>query len=415
MLRSYLKLAWKVLLRRKFFTFASLFGVAFTLLVLTVAAALLDHVFAPHAPETRMSRTLGLYGLAETGPQSTRTNFAGWPFIKKYMQDLPGAEKVAILQLQHEVDSYPDIQHGQKVSSYLKRTDGAFWQVLDFEFVEGQPYTEDDERQARRVAVINETTRQRFFGDTQAVGRNIEVDGQRFRVVGVVKDVPFLRVVPFADVWVPISTVRSDGYKREYVADFFALVLADPARLDDVRREFAARIAAARPPDAHTFTRFYGGLETLFEFASRMLFSPRFEEAHTGTLRGVLAGLALLFMLLPAINLVNLNLSRILERSGEIGVRKAFGASSWTLVGQFVVESLVLALLGGALGFVLSGIVLALLNRSGVIPYAQLTLNLRVFLWGVAFSAVFGLLSGVYPAWRMSRLHPVEALRGRTQ
>ena len=412
MLESYLKLAWKVLLRRKFFTFASLFGVAFTLLVLTVTTALLDHVFAPHPPETRMGRTLGLYGLAMTGPESTRTNFAGWPFVKRYMRDLPGAEKVALLQLQHEVDSYPG---GQKLTSYLKRTDGAFWQVLDFEFVEGQPYTEDDERQARRVAVINETTRRRFFGDGPAVGRPVEVDGQRFRVVGVVKDVPFLRVVPFADVWVPIGTARSDGYKREYVGDFFALVLAEPGRMDELRREFAARVAAARPPDGHEFTRFHGGLETLFEFVSRLLFAPRFEAAHPGALRGLLAGLAVLFMLLPAINLVNLNLSRILERSGEIGVRKAFGASSTTLVGQFVVESLVLSLLGGALGFALSGVVLGALNASGVIPYAELTLNLRIFFWGVAFSAAFGLLSGAYPAWRMSRLHPVEALRGRTQ
>jgi putative ABC transport system permease protein len=412
MLESYLKLAWKVLLRRKFFTFASLFGVAFTLLVLTVTTALLDHVFAPHPPETRMGRTLGLYGLAMTGPESTRTNFAGWPFVKRYMRDLPGAEKVALLQLQHEVDSYPG---GQKLTSYLKRTDGAFWQVLDFEFVEGQPYTEDDERQARRVAVINETTRRRFFGDGPAVGRPVEVDGQRFRVVGVVKDVPFLRVVPFADVWVPIGTARSDGYKREYVGDFFALVLAEPGRMEELRREFAARVAAARPPDGHDFTRFHGGLETLFEFVSRLLFAPRFEAAHPGALRGLLAGLAVLFMLLPAINLVNLNLSRILERSGEIGVRKAFGASSTTLVGQFVVESLVLSLLGGALGFALSGVVLGALNASGVIPYAELTLNLRIFFWGVAFSAAFGLLSGAYPAWRMSRLHPVEALRGRTQ
>ena len=412
MLRNYLIVAWKVLLRRKFFTFASLFGVAFTLLVLTVGAALLDNVFAPHAPETRMSRTLGLYGLAMTGPQSTRTNFAGWPFVKKYMQDLPGAEKVAMLQLQHEVDSYP---HGQKISSYLKRTDGAFWQVLDFEFLEGQPYTEDDERQARRVAVINETTRRRFFGEERALGRTIEVDGQRFQVVGVVADVPFLRVVPFADVWVPISTARSDSYKSEYVGSFFALVLADPARMDDLRSEFASRVAAARPPDTHDFTAFHGGLETFFEFASRFIFSSRFEEAHPGALRGLLAGLALLFMLLPAINLINLNLSRILERSGEIGVRKAFGASRATLVGQFVVESLVLSLLGGALGFLLAPLVLALLNASGAIPYAQLTLNLRVLLWGVAFSAAFGLLSGAYPAWRMSRLHPVEALRGRTQ
>ena len=412
MLRSYLKLAWKVLLRRKFFTFASLFGVAFTLLVLTVAAALLDDVFAPHPPETRMSRTLGLYGLAMIGPESIRTSFAGWPFIQRYVKTLPGAEKVAVFQLQHQVAGYSG---GRKMTRYLKRTDGAFWQVLDYEFLEGQPFTEDDERQARPVAVINERTRSWFFGDGDAVGRTIEVDGQRFRVVGVVRDVPFLRVVPFADVWVPISTARSDAYKTQYTGDFVALVLADPARLEDLRREFAARVAAAQPPDARTFTRFQGGLETFFEFASRLIFSPQFQEAHPDRLRGLLAGLAIVFMLLPAINLVNLNLSRILERTGEIGVRKAFGASSRALVGQFVVENLVLSLLGGAVGFLLSSIVLRALNATEAIPYAQLSLNPRVFLWGLAFSVTFGLLSGVYPAWRMSRLDPVEALRGRTQ
>lgn len=412
MLKSYLKLAWKVLLRRKFFTFASLFGVAFTLLVLTVAAAMLDHVFAPHPPETRMGRTLGIYGLAMTGPEATRSGWVGWAFLDEHLRDLPGAERVAFLQVQREVDSYLG---AQKVSSYLKRTNGAFWQVLDFEFLEGQPFTEDDERQSRPVAVINETTRRRFFGDEPAVGKTLEVDRQRFRVVGVVRDVPFLRFIPFADVWVPISTLRSDAYKHEYVADFMVLVLADPSRHDALRAEVASRIAAARPPDPKTFVSYNGGLETLFEFVSRMMFSPRLESAKPGVLAGILAALALLFMSLPAINLVNLNLSRILERSGEIGVRKAFGASSSTLIGQFVVESLVLAGLGGAVGFVLSALVLSALNAAAVIPYAQLTLNPRVFLWGVLFTAVFGLLSGVYPAWRMSRLHPVEALRGRSQ
>ena len=61
--------------------------------------AIIDHVFAPHSPESRMDRTLGLYGLAMTGPESTRTNFAGWPFVKKYMQDLPGAEQYSIEQI----------------------------------------------------------------------------------------------------------------------------------------------------------------------------------------------------------------------------------------------------------------------------------------------------------------------------
>jgi putative ABC transport system permease protein len=122
----------------------------------------------------------------------------------------------------------------------------------------------------------------------------------------------------------------------------------------------------------------------------------------------------LLFMLLPTLNLVNINLSRILDRASEIGVRKAFGASSRTLVGQFVVEYLVLTLLGALLGLLLAVPVLAALNESGLLPYARLGLNFRVFLYGLALAVFFGVLSGVYPAWRMSKLHPVQALRGRS-
>jgi putative ABC transport system permease protein len=118
-------------------------------------------------------------------------------------------------------------------------------------------------------------------------------------------------------------------------------------------------------------------------------------------------------MLLPSLNLINLSLSRILERSSEIGVRKAFGASSWTLVGQFLVENAVLTLVGGALGYVLSVVALRVVTDSGWIPYADLQLSLRVFFVALGMSLVFALLSGVYPAWRMSRLHPVEALHGR--
>ena len=60
----------------------------------------------------------------------------------------------------------------------------------------------------------------------------------------------------------------------------------------------------------------------------------------------------------------------------------------------------------------LAGFVLNAINQSGLIPYAELTLNTRIFVWGIALAVVFGLLSGVYPAWRMSRVHPVVALKG---
>ena len=127
---------------------------------------------------------------------------------------------------------------------------------------------------------------------------------------------------------------------------------------------------------------------------------------------GVVSLLVFLFMLMPTINLVNINVSRIMERSSEIGVRKAFGASSGTLIGQFLVENIFLTLIGGLIGFLLSALVLEMIADSGLIPYAQLGLNIRVFGIGLGLSLIFGFISGVYPAYKMSKLQAVQALKG---
>jgi putative ABC transport system permease protein len=104
--------------------------------------------------------------------------------------------------------------------------------------------------------------------------------------------------------------------------------------------------------------------------------------------------------------------SRTLERSAEIGVRKAFGATAGTLVTQFLLENIFLTLLGGVLGLGLAAGVLHLLNGSHFLAYSAFALNGRVF--GVALGAVlfFGVLSGAYPAYKMSKLQAVKALKG---
>ena len=126
----------------------------------------------------------------------------------------------------------------------------------------------------------------------------------------------------------------------------------------------------------------------------------------------LIAALGLLFITLPTVNLINVNISRILERASEIGVRKAFGAPTRTLIAQFVVENVLLTLAGGVIGLLLSVFVLRALNQSGLVPDAAFGVNLRVFAYATALALAFGLISGVYPAWRMARLHPVEALKG---
>ena len=121
----------------------------------------------------------------------------------------------------------------------------------------------------------------------------------------------------------------------------------------------------------------------------------------------------LLFLLLPTLNLVNINISRIMDRYSEIGVRKAFGASSRTLVYQFIVENLILTFIGWAIGIGLSFIVIQIINSMDFMYNNRLAVNFHVLFIGLLASFVFGLLSGVYPAWRMSRMNVVMALKAQ--
>jgi len=410
MLRSYLKLAWKILWRRRFYTFISLFGIMVTIAVLVVASALLDHTFAPMPPEVRQDRTLGLFRARLVGKDSIDSTAVGYRLIDRYARNLPGVERLAIVSQAQTVLSYVG---GHRVESRIRRADAEYWRVLDFAFLEGGPFTDQDVAGGSFVAVISASARDAYFGGAPAVGRVLEADGQRFRVIGVVSDVPATREVAYGDLYVPFTTQKTDAYRRELLGDFYALLLArSPADFPAIKSELASRLARAELP-SREYDHLYAFPQTYFEsVADDVFFDDQADRSHPERLLAVMAVAAFLFLLLPTVNLVNLNVSRITERASEIGVRKAFGASSRVLVTQFVVENLLLTLVGAAGGFVLATVVLWLVTASGVVPHAELALNLRVFGAGVAAAAVFGLLSGVYPAWRMSRMHPVEALKG---
>lgn len=408
MLTNYLKLSLKILARRKYFTFVSLFGIAFTLLVLILAAALLDHVFAEHAPETRAARTLSVHAVRLQGPDSTGTGPGGYALFDRHLRDLPGVERLAIVSTPATVISY---WQGVRLKSLMRRADAEYFRILDFEFLEGGPFGEADVQEARFVAVINATTRAKFFGTGAAVGRTLEADGQTFTVVGVVPDVPIFRLAATGDIYVPVTTAKSDHYKTALRGGFFALfLLSDPAAAEGMRQEFKARLARIDVPAP--YERILAVPESAFAGFARTVFGDYETEDAAGRLLAILLAAALAFMLLPAVNLVNLNISRALERASEIGVRRAFGAAARDLLFQFLFENIVIALIGGLLALGGALIVLALLNTSGLIPYAHFTLNARIAAWGCAFALVFGVVSGLLPAWRLARLAPLAALSG---
>jgi putative ABC transport system permease protein len=411
MLQNYLKMAIRTLGRRKFFSFVSLFAISFTLMVLIVVTAMVDNALAPGAPEVHLDRTLHLTRMRMSGDRIRINSDPGYAFLDRYVRDIPGVELTSLHSVGNDVTSFVG---GEKIVSRLKYADGTFWEILDFEFLEGGPFTADDDRAGNQVVVISRATRQRFFKGEAAVGRTIQLDGRTFQVVGVVEDVPITRAHAVSEIWAPISTTRPLDMLDRFMGGYAAILLArSPRDFDAIKAEFSSRLEHVEFPDPEMFDTARGTPMTRLETLAMAAGAHQdYSRPRIDRLFLMAALLVLAFLLLPTINLISVNMSRILERSSEIGVRKAFGAGSHHLVGQFVVENVLLCVIGGAIAFVAATAVLAWINASGIVPNAAFSVNLRVFILGLALSVLFGLLSGAYPAWRMSRLHPVEALRG---
>jgi putative ABC transport system permease protein len=415
MLLSYLKIAWKVLLRRKFFTAISLFGISFTLMILLVVYAMYDFTVGPQMPEKRVDRLLFANSMYIWGPKTENQSSASYSFLEHHIRPLRTPEKVSICT--GPGGTAVAYVGNQKLKLDQKYTDAEFWQVLDFDFLEGRPYSATEVRDAAHVAVLNETTARRYFGAAHGVlGRTLIIDETRYQVVGVVRDVPAARLT-YAEVWMPITTSTQDIHNAEYMGSCMAILLArTPQDVPAVQQEFAQAVARAPlPTDVYkwcTEVRLYAG--SLLATHVRGLMNEDGPDPGVARFTRLAAGLGLLFMLLPALSLVTINSSRIRERSAEIGVRKAFGATSGALVQQFLIENIFLTLLGGVLGLGLAAGTLHLINSSGLIAYTEFGLNGRVLVGAVLAILFFGILSGVYPAYKMSKLQAVKALKGES-
>lgn len=411
MLKNYLFIAWRIALQRKLFTLINLLCISLTLLVLLVLTALLENTFAPTGVEGKSPRMLQVLTMVAKNEERGyfRHTPLGYKVITDYLKPLPSAELVAAVGMPESTAVY---QQGKVTDLLLRRADAAYWQILDFEVIDGRVPTADDVAAGRFVLVLNQSTARQLFGEQQAVGQPLNVGGQQFTVIGVVADV--LQLNSFADMWAPISTYPSSDYQHQMWGSFSALILArSAADLPAIREELASNIRNFQFDDPVKWQQVYIWADSKLEFFARMLLQNQQQpESGASKLLLIISLLMVLFMLLPALNLVNLNTGRMLERSTEIGVRKAFGASRRQLVGQFLVENLLLCCIGGLLGLLLAAATLELIEQSGVIPYLQIEINLTVFALGMVISMVFGLLSGILPAWRIARLDPVHALKG---
>ncbi|HEX7987602.1 MAG TPA: ABC transporter permease, partial [Duganella sp.] len=332
MFRNYLLTAWKVFLRRKLFTAINLLCIVLTLVVLMVVTALLQNAFYPSGVEGKSERMLQMVMIRShhTEQKGAYTGLFGYKIIERYLKPMKGVEAVSAPHFPESVAVYQD---GRVSDVQLRRTDAEYWRILDFRVVSGRVINADDVEQGRFVAVLNLSTARKLFPGRPYLNQKFLVGGQTFTVIGVVEDA--LQVNAYADAWVPITTLPSTDYKRQELGNFTVMILAHKAAdLPAIKRDILriAKTVRYDDPNIYNVAQFWG--DSKLELFSRTLTNSTAEDAGAPKFVASIVALMLLFMALPALNLINLNVGRIMERGSEIGVRKAFGATSRQLVAQ---------------------------------------------------------------------------------
>ncbi|GLR17830.1 ABC transporter permease [Portibacter lacus] len=440
MLKNYIILAWRVLGRKKFFTFISLFGISFTLGILMVIVSFLQTELGTDKPWTNRDRMVS-FGTIEMkamvadttflidsmlvdgamkydttksigeSSNSTTISSIGGRFLENYFTDLKYAENYTFYIPGVSYNAYVN---NSKIVLDAFYTDAHYWEIFDFEFLEGQGYDKGMYERAEPIAVITDQLAEKYFGEmSNIVGREIKMDGKNHKIIGVVKK-PRSSMID-GDVWAPTTLLPDylgpvDRYTGGYRAYFLANSKSDVTNLQDEIENKENEIPMDVIEDYNKLL-LKDKTGTMFQAFSRNLV-PFNEPKKAGRiLSWILIGFISLFVLLPTLNLINLNVSRIMERSSEIGVRKAFGASKGNILGQFIFENVVLTIIGGTIGLGLAVVLIYFINSANLLEFLRLTINYKFFIYSFIVVILFGVLSGFLPAYRMSKIHIVNALK----
>ncbi len=404
----------------------SIAGTALAIFLIMIIVMIEEVDVTPFAPESNRDRwlvqtsaSLGNKEWGSTPDRNTSNGGMAYETIRRTFYEMQLPEAVGSFTASN-TESNLSVPGKASLGAARKDTDHGFWKVMDFTFISGHPYNEADVESGRQLAVISETLARKLFDTTDCEGREISIDHVPYRVCGVVKDVSNLTSHAEADLWVPLTSNGTDKFTwNNYMGALSAIIVPrTKADIPAVREEykevwdkFESEVGEAgwvffrrqRPYDQETAIHSRG---------ANM-------EPDMGAVRNNRLLVYTILLLIPAINLSSMTQSRLRHRREEIGVRRAFGATRTAIMSEIFIESLIITVIAGLIGLVMSIAFLFLGGKNVLAGGADVTglslgmvFNAGVFGISLLFCFLMNLLSATIPSWQASRTNIVDSLTG---
>lgn len=266
------------------------------------------------------------------------------------------------------------------------------------EVATGRYITDSDNQHRAMVCMIGADVADKLFANTDPIGKTVAVDGQEFQVVGIAKKIGnTFGQSQDTFVYIPIETwLKMYGRNNSLSVNIQARGPEWMARTKEEARVLMRARRHLAPNDEDNF-----GI-----LASDSLMG--LWQNLTGTLASGMVGLVSIFLVIGGVVIMNVMLASVTERTREIGIRKSLGAKKRDIMMQFLVESTVMALVGGAMGVLIAWILSVIVRSTTPVP---MEVPISAVVLAIAISSAVGIFFGVYPARKAARLDPIEALR----